>query len=633
MGDQLTWRPEPSQHRMPAWFRRPFGLLGRSCSGALRAAGRSLARWDDLLPHRGPRHIWRDLRPRGFLHWLSVIVLWVVFAGYLGTWIEGQWGWLTDPMLQNDDARTSLFPFHRYGPEGALRDDPIANEMVVIAPPAQHLMYGILVPIVGLYSASKVVQLLCLMVLFAAGALLIRAKRAGLAAGVLLVFLVLHTPDMVNRMAGGHMRGFVYPLLGLWAAGAVAGSERTRFLAALLAAPLYAPSAALLLVAEGLLAVRGGIRFRSAWFVSRLRRYALLVAACVLLVMPQTIVSRQHGRVHTLQEAQQEPAFVHTARRVLPFPEPAIEMARHFVDPFLPAGRAGIPMLAEPYADLQTTGPLLVICGLLVLIMLRLAPTPWPALALICSTIFMYALARTAAFRFYNPERYYSYGMQAASVMLVMSTIGLAGVLCRDRRRRAIVRNLASAGFIVLLCGLAGDGVLDPPDNGMSINGRRNAKLYEFLRTLPADVRIATHPFDGAGISYWSARATTDNYETLQPWLVEPWQRFKARTRDTLRALYARRPGELLTYCQRYGLTHLLINTRRYGEDFRLAASLFPPFDEFIESILAGVDRDQLVVRRLPQDAEVFVHDPWVVFDMSLVTQDERVMSDERWVK
>ena len=629
MGDQLTRRPEPRRHRPPAWFRLSLGMRGRSCLAALRAAGRSLARWDDLLPHRGPRHTRRDLRPRGFGHWLSVVLLWVVFAGYLGTWIEGQWGWLTDPMLQNDDARTSLFPFHKYGPEGALREDPIANEMIVIAPPAQHLMYGILVPIVGLYGASKVVQLLCLLVLFAAGALLIRAKRAGLAAGVLLVFLVLHAPYMVNRMAGGHMRGFVYPLFGLWAAGAMAGSERTRFLATLLAAPLYAPSAALLLAAEGLFAVRGGFRFRSAWFVSRLRRYALLVAACVVLVMPQTIVSRQHGRVHTLQEARQEPAFVHSARRVLPFQEPAVAMAWHFVEPYRAAGRTGIPLLAEPYADLQTTGPLLVICGLMILIMLRLAPTPWPAMAFICATIVMYALARMAAFRFYNPERYYSYGMQAASVMLVVSTVGLAGVLYRDRRLRAIVRNLASAGFIVLLCGLAGDGVLGPPENGMTIDGRRNARLYEFLRTLPADVRIATHPSDGAGISYWSARATTDNYETLQPWLVEPWLRFKARTKDTLRALYARRPGELLAYCQRYGITHLLINTRRYGEDFRLKASVFPPFDEFIESLLAGVDRDQLVVRRLPEHAEVFVHEPWVVFDVSLVTQVQSVMSDE----
>ena len=76
-----------------------------------------------------------------------------------------------------------------------------------------------------------------------------------------------------------------------------------------------------------------------------------------------------------------------------------------------------------------------------------------------------------------------------------------------------------------------------------------------------------------------------------------------------------------------------MINTSRYGEDFRLAASVFPPFDEFIESLLAGVDRDQLVVRRLPEDAEVFVDEPWVVFDVSLLKQKQRVMSAERWVK
>lgn len=61
-------------------------------------------------------------------HLASTLAVLAVLSAYLTTWLQGNWGTLTDPLLQNDDARTSLFPFHRYGPEGALADDPIATE-------------------------------------------------------------------------------------------------------------------------------------------------------------------------------------------------------------------------------------------------------------------------------------------------------------------------------------------------------------------------------------------------------------------------------------------------------------------------------------------------------------------------
>ncbi len=369
------------------------------------AATGSFLRRHDLIPHAGPRSAWRDLRPRGLVHWLCVGLLWAIFLTYVGFWIEGHWGMLFDPLLQNDDARTTLFPFHRYGPEGALRDDPIANEVLRQHPPAQHLLYRFLVPLVGLYAASKVIQLLCLLIVVGAAIVVARSKRAGLAGALLLIFFVLHAPNMIDRIAGGHMRGFAFPLITLWLAGALAHSERTRFVATALTAPLYAPAAGLMLAGEGLLAVLGGLRFRSRPFRARLKRYGLLVMACVMLVIPPVLTSRRHGRLHTLAEAQKEPAFIHSPRRVLPFPEPALAAAWHFVRPFRAVGRRPVPMLASLYAKLDTTGPLLIVGCLVILITMRLAPTPWPAIAFSCGAIVMYALARVLAFRLYHPER------------------------------------------------------------------------------------------------------------------------------------------------------------------------------------------------------------------------------------
>jgi hypothetical protein len=161
--------------------------------------------------------------------------------------------------------------------------------------------------------------------------------------------------------------------------------------------------------------------------------------------------------------------------------------------------------------------------------------------------------------------------------------------------------------------------VLQPPDDGMTIDRRHDGDLYDFIATLPVDARIACHPGDGAGISFWTARATTDHHETLQPWIVEQWERSVARTQETLRALYASDPGELAAWSERSGVTHLLLNTGRYGDDFRLRARLFPPLDDFTDALLEGRDGRDFAVRLL-RDRAVFERPPWAVVDVRGLT-------------
>ena len=130
------------------------------------------------------------------------------------------------------------------------------------------------------------------------------------------------------------------------------------------------------------------------------------------------------------------------------------------------------------------------------------------------------------------------------------------------------------------------------------------------------------HPGDGAGISYWTGRSTTDHYETLTPWWVDSWRRARARTLDTLRALYGTDPDELLEYCDRYLVTHLLINAGRYGDDYRDKARLFPPFDEPVADLLATVDLRDMVIPRVTDPSTVVYHrPPWIVLDVQRVRE------------
>src|SRR5690606_30339857 len=60
----------------------------------------------------GPR------RAEALFIWASRACVLAVLFSYVASWVTANQGMLFDPDLQNDDARTILFPFHHYGSQG-----------------------------------------------------------------------------------------------------------------------------------------------------------------------------------------------------------------------------------------------------------------------------------------------------------------------------------------------------------------------------------------------------------------------------------------------------------------------------------------------------------------------------------
>jgi hypothetical protein len=139
------------------------------------------------------------------------------------------------------------------------------------------------------------------------------------------------------------------------------------------------------------------------------------------------------------------------------------------------------------------------------------------------------------------------------------------------------------------------------------------------IRRLPADARIACHPRDADDVRYFGQRAATDGAETITIWFTGDWRRQKQRTEETLAALYATDPGALLEYCRRYGITHILISTERYGRDFRRQAGLFEPFTQFISDRLAETTQKNLVILRTPAAAVIFDEPPYLLIDVEML--------------
>lgn len=561
-------------------------------------------------------------RRRSLLHWASILVLGLVVVAYAHTWIRGFSEALFNPNLQTDDARTALFPFHRYAPGAPLADDPIANEMIEYQPYAFRFLYWLTVPWIGLLAASKVVQGLCVLIVIFAAIPLMRSPRAGLGTGALLVFVFLHDMFVTDRIGGGLPRGFGFPAIAVWLAGALGERPWARRTGAVIAAFTYPSALAMILGAEGLYSVRnlGDQSWRTTWV--RLRNYGILVGVCAALLAPAILLGASDGGpVHTLAEAQNEPAFGKSGRLwLLPLGETGRTFGEHFLRAFYPRGDPLWVTSQLQVGERASEVALALVAGLMILPLLGLAPMPVSVLAFAISSMILYVLSVKFAFRLYSPERYYSYGMRVVALGLAAGTVGLVLPRLATRFRQPI-RNLTAAAAISAVWLFLGDGARNSRSRvmEMTINYRSKAPLWEFIRSLPQDVRIASHLRDGDDIPLFAQRANNGGFETLQPWLTKSWARQKARAEDTIRAFYAIDRQEVLDYAGKYRVTHLLVNRNRYRHDFVRNALSFEPLSSFAREHLEGRELKDLVLRAPPPEAVIYQYGNLAVVDVKLL--------------
>ena len=442
------------------------------------------------------RSLWRG--NNGALARLSFLALIVVFGAYCAHWVRMHGAFLFDPTFQNDDARTALFPFHRYGENPWLANDPIAREMMAYVTPGLWVLYRLLVPLTNLYVASKCVQGLALSVLIWAGCVLARSRRAGMAAGLLLIFMVLSDSYAIGRIAGGHARAFAFPCFALWVAGVLSKRRSARVLAPLIGSVFYPAVMLMILAAEAFYTLRHFWRTRPTIVARRIRRGAALAVACAVLSLPSVLGGdAARGPIHTLAQAQKDPSFFAGGRLwVLPLGSPSSELMSAFVARFSASGQR----LFGGEAAHSVITPVAIALGVLgVFAWFRWRgwlSLPASVGAFSLGSITLYFASRVLAFRLYSTERYYAYCMRMAACLLL---VGVASrLVSRQRRTRSLFRNLFVLAAILFQWIVLGDGIIR--NNGMTLDARWDADSYGFIRTLPQDVRFASHPMDGDGI-------------------------------------------------------------------------------------------------------------------------------------
>ena len=528
-------------------------------------------------------------------------------AWYLVQYLSQCDPYFFNPDFQTDDARTIWFPFHRYTQPPHLLNDPIAGEMLALVPPFLRFLFGQLASWTDVYVAPKIVQGLALSILGVAAFRLVPNRRFGLASGLFLLFIFLHTYMVMNRIAGGLPRAFAFPFFALWASGVISRSRKVRWISVLGAGLTYPSAMAMLLGAEGsFVFLRELLRRkenRIRGLVKPLGAYAGLVGLCVLISAPM-LAHSEAGKIHTLEEAKKEPGFYRYGRLgVLPFPDPVSSFGKAFLHPLQSSLKKPTGLLNKKYKDAKYWGQGLLAGLFLMLVLFRLTPLPLGALSFFVSSAVLYTLSRLVAFSLYSPERYYSFGMRACMLVFLVETLCRAGY----RHPRA-VRPLIRGGLTLLFVGViwlcTGPGI--HVKNGITISRAPKAPLYEKVMTMDDEVLIAAHPFDADDIPYWTGRATMGGYETLQPWFKKAWAKQKSRTQDTFDALYASDPQVVLDYAKKHRVTHFLINKHRYGNKYKRNARTFEPFSRYAKKVIGRKKPKDFVFHRVPQEAVIF---------------------------
>lgn len=540
-----------------------------------------------------------------------------LFIAYIMYWIIGNQEMLFDSFLQNDDVRTHVYAFHKYSNNEAIANDPVANEVLNMVTPGIRGLYRVLVPVVSLQSAAKIVQGICFILILLPFFMVLHWKKGNFTAIVLLIFFTFHTNFLMHMTVGGFQRSFAVPTIVLWIVGAYSGNRAARYIAILIGAFTYPPALALLMTSEFLFVLTNLNWKEKKRLLTQIKKevkiYFALFLSCLIILTPYLIMKSDAGPAYSYHDAQNEPAFGPNGRiKALPFPNPIGNMIRHFAMPLRSSGNRLVPSYSSLLPSSLRDRNLLISIGVLLLLTMvilnfkKAIPIPKIAICLLIASICMYILSRFFAFHLYWPMRYYQYGLPLAFISAVAEVLPNMKI-----KLFSLSRNWIS--FIVIACVLlfVGDGVT--PKLGVPLDGRKNAELFEFFRNTPSNTRIACHPNDGDDVPFWSGRPTTGGYETLQPWFVKSWLRHKALTKEVLSVLYETDINTIISWCQKKGVTHLLLNTERYGQNYRSNALMFEPFGTFMENILATVDKGDLVLNKAIEKCAAFRKGPFVV--------------------
>jgi hypothetical protein len=135
----------------------------------------------------------------------------------------------------------------------------------------------------------------------------------------------------------------------------------------------------------------------------------------------------------------------------------------------------------------------------------------------------------------------------------------------------------------------------------------KDKELYQYLSALPKDITVAGQPYEMDFIPFFAKRKVLACNEIDPSFGPEYWPKYKERTYDTFKALYAHSLDEFKEFCRKYEAENIYFVVNKYylSKDYLDSPKLyFEPFGTYLHKI--SKDRD-FFFANLSEDRKVFI--------------------------
>jgi hypothetical protein len=98
--------------------------------------------------------------------------------------------------------------------------------------------------------------------------------------------------------------------------------------------------------------------------------------------------------------------------------------------------------------------------------------------------------------------------------------------------------------------------------------GNFQHRIYEDITRLPPDSLIAGHPYDVDPITVFTKRRVLVQFEVSTAWYKNYYSRVKERTYDFFNAYYSDSYADVMNFCRKYKITHILVNKEHFTDRY-----------------------------------------------------------------
>ncbi len=516
-----------------------------------------------------------------------------------------------------DDARQQIYPLYAARDSGLFKDDLLTRYFRSHTPPFYYYVHYPLARLIDPVILSKISQFallgLVLVFLFKIGGLL-----DGPFLGWTLVFLAVHSPNVVGLTDGGLPRGWAVPGLVVFSWAILARRPRVALAATVVSGLFYPPILLVLGPSYGIWTLAK--RSWSGWD-------ALGLALLVVGIWPMVFRGDEIGRIVTVAEANRMPEWQLGSRfPFLPMPSLLSLLPRNFVISYLQ------PALFGPWAWLLVvlgfaafglrSGPKPGAAGEWVayyeLVRAAAKPGGWTVAAALglplAFSLVMFEVSAILAFRLHIPDRNLKYTIPVLGLILItLAVFRLFARISRWRGWPALL--IIVAAFLTGGSGFTGN-------LNLWADQRFAWKLYAFVEHLPKDALLAGPPMEMDNIPLFSRRKVFVSDEANQPLYDRYYREIRRRLLRTFDAYYATDLKVVDEFKNETGVDYMLVRKEDFTHRFNRTRYYSEPYNAHILQLKAGHSAGEFVFARPPKQAIVYDDGYFQVVDLKKLTAD-----------